>query len=258
MRKLTLLVCLFFTVVNLSYHTSAQTVKQYLKWGDQAYKKFNSLVALGFYKKAYDLDTNNYVTLLKISKTYNALCEEAVEDSSKSEAKEFAKQGVNFSNKMRDLFPDSSNAYAYLAISYGNLANISGSKEKIRLSKTIEENAKKAIEKNPNSFLPYLILGIYYKDIADLNWFERTFANLFYGKVPKGSIKESIEMLNKAYEINPNVIATNYQLALDYKEEGNKEKEIFYLKRVIELPQFDFKDKFYKDKAKARLDELDS
>jgi len=258
MRKSLWIILAILIFSNLFLYTYAQTVKDYLKWGDRAYKEFNNLVALGFYKKAYDLDTSNYVVLLKISKTYNSLYDEAVEDSSKNQAKEFAEQALDISTKMKDLFPDSSDAYSYLAISYGNLANISGSKEKIRLSKKVADNANEAIKKNPDSFLPYLVMGIYYKEIADLNWFERTFANLFYGKVPEGSVEESIEMLQKAYKINPKVIATNYQLALDYKEKGDKEKEIFYLKRVIELPRFYFKDTFYKEKAKERLDEMEN
>ncbi len=257
MRKPLWIILAILIIFNSFQFTNAQTVKDYLKWGDRAYKEFKNLVALGFYKKAYDLDTSNYTVLLKISKTYNSLYDEAVEDSSKNQAKEFAEQALDISTKMSDLFPDSSDSYAYMAISYGNLANISGSKEKIRLSKKVADNAKEAIQKNPDSFLPYLVMGIYYKEIADLNWFERTFANLFYGKVPEGSVDESIEMLDKAYKINPKVIATNYHLALDYKETGNKEKEIFYLKRVIELPRSDFKDKFYKEKAKTRLGEVD-
>jgi tetratricopeptide (TPR) repeat protein len=237
--------------------SSAQTVNDYLRLGNNTYKKFNNLVALSFYKKAYSLDTNSYNALLGMVKSYNSLFDE-YEESKKDndEVKGFAQEGINYSIKLVDLFPDSSHSYSYLAISYGHLADISSGKQRVILAKDVESNSKEAIEKNPNSFLPYLILGIYYEKISEINWVERTFANLFYGKAPKGNINESLEMLNKAYELNPQVITTNYYLSIIYKVKGDNEKEIFYLKRVMELPRVDFKDKFYKEKAKTRLNDL--
>jgi tetratricopeptide (TPR) repeat protein len=246
-----------FLILITAHSSSGQTVNEYLKLGNNSYKKFDNLVALSFYKKAYDLDTSDYKALLGMVKSYGSLFDEYEEASKNDEQiKEFAQNGITYSNKLINLFPDSSDSYSYLAISYGHLADISSGKERVQLAKKVESNAKEAIEKNPDSFLPYLILGIYYEKISEINWIERTFANLFYGKAPKGNIDESLEMLNKAYELNPEVITTNYYLALINKTKGNREKEIFYLKRVIELPRFDFKDKLYKEKAKDRLNEL--
>jgi tetratricopeptide (TPR) repeat protein len=234
-----------------------QTVNNYLKLGNDTYKKFNNLVALSFYKKAYSLDTNSYKALLGMVKSYSSLFDEYEEsEKENNELKGFAQEGINYSNKLVNLFPDSSQSYSYLAISYGHLADISSGKQRVMLAKMVESTAKEAIEKNPDSFLPYLVLGIYYEKISEINWIERTFANLFYGKAPKGNIDESLEMLNKAYELDSEVIATNYYLAIIYKVKNNNEKEIFYLKRIMELPRIDFKDKFYKEKAKARLNEL--
>ena len=54
----------------------------------------------------------------------------------------------------------------------------------------------------------------------------------------------------------PGIVIATFHLSLIYKETGEEEKEIETLKKVLELSERDFRDKFAKRKAKKRLDEL--
>ena len=47
-----------------------------------------------------------------------------------------------------------------------------------------------------------------------------------------------------------------YQLSLVYQEMENEQKEIEWLKKVIDAPVTDFRDKYAKRKAKERLKDL--
>jgi hypothetical protein len=138
-------------------------------------------------------------------------------------------------------------------MSNGNIALFKGGKEKIKYAKLVEQNAKKSISLNSNAYLPYIILGIYYREIAGLNWIERAFANTFLGGVPSGSNEDSESMLKKALSFDPNMIVANYQLAKTYRQMDRMPEEKALLQKVLKLPMRDFRDKFAKEKANKRL-----
>lgn len=106
-------------------------------------------------------------------------------------------------------------------MSYGNLATFKGGTEKIKLASKIKDNAEKSLRLNSNDYLPYTILSIYHRQIASLNWFERAFANTFFGKVPEGSLEESEKMMLKALSIQPGVITAMFNLSLTYRDMDN-------------------------------------
>ena len=105
-------------------------------------------------------------------------------------------------------------------------------------------------------YLPYVILGIYNRQIAALGWFERLFANTFFGDVPEGSFEESEKMMLKALELQPGLVIAAFHLSLTYKEMGEEEKEIEMLKKVLEMPKLNFRDAYAKRKSKERLEDL--
>ena len=138
-------------------------------------------------------------------------------------------------------------------MSNGNIALFKGGKEKIKYANLVEQNAKKSISLNPNAYLPYIILGIYYREIAGLSWWERAFANTFWGNVPSGSYEESEKMLKKALSFDQNMIVANFQLAKTYRNMDREPEEKALLEKVLILPVRDFRDKFAKEKANKRL-----
>jgi len=154
------------------------------------------------------------------------------------------------------LFPDSAKVYTYHAWSYGSQVLFEGWEEKIKLAHKIKDNAAKAISIDSTDYLPYVILGVYNRQIGALTWFERLFANIFFGDVPEGSFEDSEKMMLKALELQPGIVIAAFHLSLTYKEMDEEEKEITMLKKVIELPKVNFRDTFAKRKAKERLKDL--
>ncbi len=236
----------------------AANVDSLLNEGIQLCKSFENLKALEKYKEAYDLDSNNYKTISKLTKIYNDISGEYKEQRNQVESEKYVKLGVKFAEIFHDKFPDSALTYTYLAWSYGGLAKLVGSKEKIKLAKLIEDNAKKSIQINPNDFMPYLILGVYYREIAGLSWIERLFANTFFGDVPDGSYEDSEIMLKKALTFNPNIIVANYELANTYLAEEKDKEAIGLYNELLNIPNNNFRDKYIKDKTRRRLEKLKS
>lgn len=232
------------------------TYSDFLIQGDRYYSEFDNKSALEDYLQAYNLSPGSYDVLFRLARTYNDLGEEYYEYRDSDNSEKMINEALKFSEMLTKNYPDSAASYAYLAMSFGNMALYKGGKEKVRLAHKIEDNAKKSLQMNPNQYLSYVILGIYYRQIADLSWFERMLANTFFGDVPEGSFNESVRMFNKALEVDPNTIVATFQLSLTYKALGDKDKEAELLKKLLTYPQQNFRDKFAIQKAKRRLKDL--
>jgi tetratricopeptide (TPR) repeat protein len=245
-RIISLVLILFISYPYLVY---GEGVRDFIEKGDESYSKFNNVEALNYYEKAYSITPDNFEVLLRLVKTYNAAGEEYYEYKKRTEAEYYINKALDYADKFRNKFPDSSAAYSYLAMSNGNIALFKGGKEKIKYANLVEQNAKKSISMNPKAYLPYIILGIYYREIAGLSWLERAFANTFLGGVPTGSYEESEKMFKKALSLDQNMVVANFQLALTYKKMNKEQEEKALLKKVLILPIRDFRDKFAKEKA---------
>ncbi len=235
---------------------AADGYKDYIAKGDSLYKLFEFDAALTQYKKAYEIAPNEFAVLMKLTKIYNDLGEEYYEQRNEEKSEIAVNKALDFALKFRENFPDSAKVYSHLAWSYGNVALYKGGNEKVKLAHEIKNNAEESIRRDPDDYLPYIILGIYHRQIASLSWLERLFANTFFGDVPDGSFEESEKYLLKALELNPGIVIAAFHLSLVYRETDDEQKEIITLKKILEMPEKDFRDKYAKQKSKLRLKEL--
>ncbi len=230
--------------------------KEYLEKGDSLYVKFKLDDAYKNYKLAYDLNPDDYFVLSKITRVCNDLGEYYYELHDEDKSEKVVYEAVEYAEEFHNLYPDSARVYTFLAWSYGNQALFEGGNEKVKLAHKIKNNAGEAIRRDSTDFFAYIILSIYNRQVASLSWFERLFAETFFGDVPDASLEDSEKYMLKALEIKPGIVIAAFHLSLTYREMDNEEKEIEWLKKVIKLPERDFRDKFAKRKAKKRLEEL--
>jgi tetratricopeptide (TPR) repeat protein len=242
--------------LSLLFLGSSADYETYIKKGDEFHKMFDNIDAALNYQEAYELVPTDFEVLIKLTGAYNDAGEEYVELRKRDEAKKYIDKAISYAEILHKEFPDSAETYCYLALSYGNIAMFSGSKEKIRLANLIKENAEKSLRMDSTLFVSYVILGIYNREISNLGFFERFFANTFLGDVPDGSFEESIKMFNKALSILPNTIVPTYGLSKTYRYMGEEEKEKELLNKIFKYKIQNFRDKFAIEKAKRRLQKL--
>lgn len=250
---------LYFILILLFFNSTIvlpNTFDELIAKGDSLYAQSDMQYALDYYQQAYAIDSSDYYLLLKLTRVCNDLGEYYYELRDEELSEKVVYEGVDFADRFSSLYPDSAKVYAYLAWSYGNQALFEGGKEKIKLAHKIKDNATKAISMDSTDYLPYVILGIYNRQIGALSWFERLFANTFFGDVPEGSFEESEKMMLKALELQPGLVIAAFHLSLTYKEMGEDEKEIEMLKKVLEMPNLNFRDTYAKRKSKERLEDL--
>jgi tetratricopeptide (TPR) repeat protein len=243
-------------IFSLLFHNPTADYETFIKKGDKFHEIFDNVDAAINYEKAYELAPENFEVLIKLTGAYNDAGEEYVELRKRDEAKKYIDKAISYAEVLHKEFPDSAKTYCYLALSYGNIAMFSGSKEKIRLANLIKENAEKSLRMDSTLFVSYVILGIYNREIANLGFFEKLFANTFLGDVPNGSFEGSIKMFNKALSIHPDTIVPTYGLSKTYRYMGEEEKEKEFLHKVLSYKIQNFRDKFAIEKAKRRLERL--
>lgn len=246
----------FIYFIIFSTLTIATDVRSFIIKGDEYYARFENQNALKQYEKAYKFAKNDYEVLFKLTRTYNDVGEEYVELRKRDEAEKYINKAIEYAELFKSKFPDSAAVYTYLAMSYGNVAMFRGGKEKVKLAQKIKQNLDISMKKNPHDFLPYIILGIYNREVASLSWIEKLFANTFFGELPEGSFEESEKLFLKALNLEPGMIVATFQLARTYRRMEREKEEINMLKKVISLPTRDFRDKFAINKSKRRLTDL--
>ena len=244
------IIFLLFTMLIVPAH--ADELDDLLKQGDDHYANFENDKALASYEKAYAINPCSYETLVKVTRAYIDLGE----DLDNKESEGLYLQAVDHAELLVKKEPEKAEPYFFAAAAYGKLALFRGGKAKVKLSGFVEKNAKKAIELDPQYEKPVTTLGIFYREVANLNWFLKAFANTFFGGKLKGTNEQAEELLLKAIELNPARIYPRFALAETYKFMRQKDKEIEQLEKVVELPIGDHEDQNKKDQAEKRLAKL--
>lgn len=246
---------ILITIWSVSVH--ADGFETLVEQGDMLHLNFNNIEALEYYQKAYEINPNNFKIIKKLTITSNDCGEDKVEINEEI-AKEYFALSVKYAEIAINKFPDEPEVYLLLGLSYGNSSRYAGGKKKIKLARDVEKNFKKMIELKPDFAPPYIGLGIYYREVAKLNFFLKLFAKSLLGGLPDGSLEDSETMLIKAVEIAPDRVFTHYELAITYLDIGDTEKAKYHLEKVLELPETDHLDPLKKKTAKKILKDLKS
>ncbi len=244
---------LIFTIIILAA-TAGQLLagSAFLSAGDVYHAKFKNAEALELYKQAYEADPDNFEACFKMVRTYV----DTGEDINSEESEKYYVKAVEYAGEMVKKYPDKAVSHYMLALATGKLALFKGGKEKVKMSRAIERSAKKALKIDPEAFRPYLLLGVYYREIANLNWFLKMFAKTFFGGLPEGTNEDSEKMLLKSIKLNGKFPRSYYELAETYEVMGRTNDAKRNYQKVIDLPVTDHLDKNYKEKAREKLSNL--
>jgi tetratricopeptide (TPR) repeat protein len=220
--------------------------------GDRNMEAFRNIEALENYRTAYALKPDDYGILVKLTTACNNAGEDASEEA--SAATSFTR-AVELADELVRKHPDKAEAHFLLAACLGNLTGHKGTLERGRLAKRLFKAGSRCIEIDPDYSPGYVVLGIYYRQMASLSWLERKTANTL-GGLPKGTFEQSRRMLETAVEKSPDEIYPNYQLAVTLQMMGaDREAERAY-RKVIALPISDHQDAAKQADAMKQLKEL--
>ncbi|WP_446012177.1 tetratricopeptide repeat protein [Candidatus Electrothrix sp.] len=248
-----LLGCLFLLITFSALPVFAQTADTHIKQGDIFYRQFDNVSALASYKRALEMQPGDFECLSKVVRAYNDIGE----DLSSEESEQYYEQAVQYAERLQQMFPDRAKSYYQLAVSYGNLALLRGSKEKVKLSSSVEKNIRRALAMNPDYADAYAVLGIYYKEVASLNGFLKTFARLFFGDLPEGTYDDALKAFRKAIKLKTTrPVYTYFLIGRTYEEMDEPEKAKQAYLKAVGFPNTDHRDHAVKERARNRLRSL--
>jgi tetratricopeptide (TPR) repeat protein len=132
----------------------------------------------------------------------------------------------------------------------GKLALFQGGRQKVELSKEVKAEAEKAVALDPNEDLAYHVLGVWNREMVELNWMLKKFAEVLYGRFPPASMDEALRDLRKASALAPNVVPHQVELGVTLAAARQWEEAKTTLDHALAMPKSWVTDDVYKEQAK--------
>jgi tetratricopeptide (TPR) repeat protein len=152
--------------------------------------------------------------------------------------------------------PNDADANFVMAMVMARIALVSSGKEKVQHVKDIKKYADAAIASDPNHYKALHVLGIWNMEVAALNVAEKAALKLIYGGLPSASVPAGIDYFEQSRKSNPNFILNYLELAKAYKINGQSDKAIEVLNRMLKLPPKTADDNDYKAEGRKLLESL--
>ncbi len=253
-RKLIFLLAL----VMLSLPAFSQTAADHLKAGDQYYAQFDDNKALEEYRRALELEPENYEALWKIARALIDVADALPpkEPGTLTKQKKMYAEAEEYARRAVKLNPNDTWGHFFLSAAMGKRALMLGKKEQIEMSREVKAEIEKALELDPNNDLAYHALGRWHRRMAEIGGVKRALGGLFYGDIPRGSFEESEKCFKRAIEIRPDYTNHYLELGRTYLAMGKRDLAIQAFEKCLECPITTSKCELYKKEASEELARL--
>jgi tetratricopeptide (TPR) repeat protein len=217
----------------------SQDLKQLLKEAQQQESSFHENEAFLKYAEILKYEPSNLLALWKCSELCSRIGARQID---KEKMRPYFIAAKNYASAALRVNQNSSEANCAMAFALGRISRVSTTKERVILAKDVKYYAENAIRLDPSNFRAYHILGRWNYDVSDLSMAERSFARLFYGRIPDASLEEAIADFEKSRSLYPAFILNYYELARSYHRMGQDKKAIAYLRLLLGMPDLIYDD----------------
>ena len=247
-RSLWLALCFFGAMVGAH-------ADQDLATGDAALAKFDLPTALKAYRTAHAQSPDNYEVTWKLAR---ALADTSTLSKDPTVQKQCCVDAAQLARTAVKLDPADSKGHAYLAVAVGKLALYEGGKRKVELASEVQKESEKAIKLNDQEDLAYHVLGVWNREMVELNWVLRKFAEMIYGKFPSATLDDAINDLTRATQIAPQTVPHRVELGITFASGRRWQEANDNLEKALAMPKAWVTDDYYWDKARQALPRVKS
>jgi tetratricopeptide (TPR) repeat protein len=223
-----------------------------LATGDAAYRKFDNAAAIGFYTGAHHDCPESYEALMKMTRALIDLGE----DRNDAESPGLYGKGMRCADTMQKQYPDSAQSWFLKAVAAGNLARLKSGMRKLALSKIVEHDSRKSIDLDPVFAPAYIVLGVYFREVATLGPFEKTMVRIISAGMPAGTLEDSERALLHALALSPYNIDALLELARTEIALGRNGEAIILLQKMQKCPPAWHLDGKFEDEGARLLKQL--
>lgn len=193
--------------------------------------------------------------LQKIARQYSDL---TLDLRSRDEQRAAAQHAVDYSLRAVALEPRNPLNVLSVAISYGRLALASDTRDKVRYSRLVREEAERSLSLDPNYAWAHHVLARWHLEVAALGAPARAFVKLFYGGLPAASVGEAIRHLERAVALEPDELQHHLELGHAYLAAADPARARPAFARGLALPSRAKDDEPAKSRARTALSRLES
>lgn len=231
----------------------AESTEELLKKGDAFDRKFQPGEALKFYLPAEKQEPTNPEVLLRIARQYRHLMQDA---PVKEEKLRLGNIGLTYAQRAAALAPNDCEAQLSVAISYGKMLPVEGTKAQVDASPRIKASVDKALALDPTNDLAWHLLGRWHRVLADVGGVKRALAGVIYGDLPKGSNETAAKCLEKAVALNPRRLMHYIELGRIYAQQGRNDDARKMLAKGLSMPDVEKDDPEAKQRGRELLAKL--
>lgn len=239
--------------IGMAATVNAQDVNVLIQEGDRLEKVPNEMGAFLKFKEALKIQPSNLYALCRCSELCSRI---GYRQTNKAVMNDYYNGARIYAEAALKQNAANSDANCSMAIAMGRMALSKSGKEKVSAAKEIKRYAELAIQYNANNFKAWHVLGKWHYEVSNLSGLERAAAKIFFGGMPKASIKESIEAYEKAKTIDPYFVVNYLELARAYNRNDEEAKAIELINKMLTLPNKTEDDEQAKTQAKALLKKL--
>jgi tetratricopeptide (TPR) repeat protein len=221
--------------------------------GDAALARFELEPALRSYRAAVELDPRSYEAQWKLARS---LADHAMLETDAAKQKPTYLEAQSHARTAVSLNQKDSKGHIFVAIIVGKLALYYGGRTKVELSKEVKTEAEQALALNPKEDLAYHVLGVWNREMAELNWMLRTVAEVLYGRFPPASRDEALKDLRHAAELMPAAVAHRVELGITLASARQWLEAAQTLEGALQMPQTWVTDASYKERARLMLERV--
>jgi tetratricopeptide (TPR) repeat protein len=210
--------------------------------------------ALELFLQADEAQPGSTFILQKIARQYSDLVEDQPDVAEKMR---YAQTALGYARRAVALNPADPVNVLSVAICHGKLALYSDTREKVRNSRFVREDAERALALDPDYAWAHHVLGRWHYGVASLGAPAKFFVRLFYGGLPAASFDEGIRHLRRATELEPAELTHWLELGFACLAAGQTEAARQHWTRGLAMPSRHKPDEPAKQRARAALARLD-
>jgi len=236
--------------IGYPYLLYSQDINQLLKEAEQQEASFHENEAFLKYAEVVKKDPSNLMALWKCSELSSRI---GARQTDKEKMRPYFLAARNYASSALRVNPNSSEANCAMAFALGRVSGISSTKERVMLARDVRNYCEIAIRLDPNNFRAWHILGRWNYEVSNLGLAERSFARLFYGKLPSATLDDAIKDFEKSRLLNPAFNLNYFELAKSYHRKDDEKKAIGNLHILLGLPNSMYDDARLKVLARQLL-----
>ncbi|NQU10999.1 hypothetical protein HQ590_09430 [bacterium] len=225
-------------------------VSDRIRAGDAALQRFDLDAARAAYRAAHQADPAHYEATWKLAR---ALVDGATLTTDRATTRQLVLEAEQLTRRAVHLQPQGAKGHAYLAIAVGQRALFEGGRQKVDLSREVKREAEAALALNEREDLACHTLAIWHREMAQLNFVLRKFAEFLYGRFPPASLDEAVGYLQRARAIAPGVVAHRVELGITLADRRQWAAAREELEQALAMPKAWVTDDHYRELARQRL-----